>query len=139
MTKTLVLLAGMLALPALAGASEPTGQDAAAAAPQGTALKVAIDPVTGKLRRMTDAESAALDQAQTGSRSRSAVTVGALPFPTTEAEARATQRTVNGITGMKPLASTIGSVNASLGPNGEPLIDEDGHGIPGATRQEADK
>ncbi|MBB3835081.1 hypothetical protein FHR55_003321 [Xanthomonas arboricola] len=100
------MLSGLLCvacLPAVAGA-----QDVAASS------KVGIDPVTGKLRPLTDAESAALDQQaqQTGAASRRATTGPTLPQ--TEAAARATERRLpNGTVARKLPATQMSSLTAT--------------------------
>ncbi|WP_349811717.1 post-PEP-CTERM-1 domain-containing protein [Xanthomonas dyei] len=107
------MLSGVLCvacLPAAAGA-----QDAAASS------KVGIDPVTGKLRPLTDAESAALDQ-QAGSAARSAAT--RTTVPQTEAAARATERRLpNGTVARKLPATQMSSLTATRQADGRIVIE----------------
>ncbi|MEA9563633.1 MULTISPECIES: hypothetical protein [unclassified Xanthomonas] len=107
------MLSGVLCvacLPAVAGA-----QDVAASS------KVGIDPVTGKLRPLTDAESAALDQ-QAGSAARSGVT--RTTVPQTEAAARATERRLpNGTVVRKLPATQMSSLTATRQADGRIVIE----------------
>ncbi|MEA5123979.1 post-PEP-CTERM-1 domain-containing protein [Xanthomonas floridensis] len=107
------MLSGVLCvacLPALAGA-----QDVAASS------KVGIDPVTGKLRPLTDAESAALDQ-QAGAAARSAAT--RTTMPQTEAAARATERRLpNGTVARKLPATQMSSLTATRQADGRIVIE----------------
>lgn len=112
---SLLVLGGLFAAgTALAG--EPV-QSTTTAAPS---MKVGIDKATGKLRPLTAAESAALDAqapASANAARSSAKAVGQPAsakgierFPATEAEARATARTVNGITMEKPSREHLSSL-----------------------------
>ncbi|WP_115512539.1 MULTISPECIES: post-PEP-CTERM-1 domain-containing protein [Xanthomonas] len=107
------MLSGVLCvacLPAVAGA-----QDVAASS------KVGIDPVTGKLRPLTDAESAALDQ-QAGSAARSGAT--RTNVPQTEAAARATERRLpNGTVVRKLPATQMSSLTATRQADGRIVIE----------------
>ncbi|MCC8537102.1 post-PEP-CTERM-1 domain-containing protein [Xanthomonas codiaei] len=107
------MLSGVLCiacLPALAGA-----QDVAASS------KVGIDPATGKLRPLTDAESAALDR-QAGAAARSAATRTAIPQ--TEAAARATERRLpNGTVARKLPATQMSSLTATRQADGRIVIE----------------
>ncbi|APP77946.1 hypothetical protein BJD12_16665 [Xanthomonas vesicatoria ATCC 35937] len=107
------MLSGVLCvacLPAAAGA-----QDVAASS------KVGIDPVTGKLRPLTDAESAALDQ-QAGAAARSAAT--RTTVPQTEAAARATERRLpNGTVARKLPATQMSSLTATRQADGRIVIE----------------
>ncbi|QJD66644.1 hypothetical protein HG421_02155 [Xanthomonas campestris pv. badrii] len=107
------MLSGVLCvacLPALAGA-----QDVAAGS------KVGIDPVTGKLRPLTDAESAALEQ-QAGAAARSAAT--RTTMPQTEAAARATERRLpNGTVARKLPATQMSSLTATRQADGRIVIE----------------
>ena len=82
-----LLLPGLLLAGSALAADPATPQDAA---PQASSLKVAIDPVTGKRRSVTAAESSALDaqgrelakarvQAKSGNRSARATRPASLP------------------------------------------------------------
>ncbi|KTF38088.1 post-PEP-CTERM-1 domain-containing protein [Xanthomonas vesicatoria] len=106
------MLSGVLCvacLPAAAGAQDVAGS------------KVGIDPVTGKLRPLTDAESAALDQ-QAGAAARSAAT--RTTVPQTEAAARATERRLpNGTVARKLPATQMSSLTASRQADGRIVIE----------------
>lgn len=85
--------------------------------------KVGIDPATGKLRPLTAAESAALDQAATAapSSARSNALRGAIPQ--TDADARATERRMpNGTVARKVPASQMSSVVATRNADGSVSI-----------------
>ena len=137
------LLLGGLAFAGVALASDPTPRSA----PAGTSLKVAIDAKTGKLRPLTEEESAALDAqaAANGSNgvmarnARTATVAGTTSrarFPTTEAEALATARTVNGITAMKPMLESASAVTVVRNADGTLTFSENGEPV-GAHTQEA--
>lgn len=116
-----LLLSG-LAVCGLAVSAEPAApQDAA---PLSTSLKVGIDPITGKRRVLTVEESAALDtqaQKQTNMRAaRSAPRLGTpASLPATAEEAIANGRTANGITGFKPPASLVSSLQVTRDASGK--------------------
>ncbi|KAB7765483.1 post-PEP-CTERM-1 domain-containing protein [Xanthomonas maliensis] len=111
-------LSGLLCLaclPAVAAAQETT-----------TASKVGIDPVTGKLRPLTAAESAALDQqaaAPAGSAARSA---NRPALPQTEAAARASERRLpNGTVARKMPLSQMSSLTATRQADGGLVIEHE--------------
>ncbi|ENZ94378.1 hypothetical protein O1K_16311 [Xanthomonas fragariae LMG 25863] len=101
----------VLCLPALAAAQEVATSSS----------KVAIDPSTGKLRPLTDAESAALDQqATSAARSSGART----KVPQTEAAARATERRLpNGTVARKLPATQMSSLVATRQADGRIVIE----------------
>ena len=143
MKSTTLFLIGGLAFAGVALAGDPTPQSA----PTGTSLKVGIDAKTGKLRQLTEEESAALDAqaAANGSNgvmarnARTATVAGTTSrarFPTTEAEALATARTVNGITAMKPMLESASSVTVVRNADGTLTFSENGEPV-GAHTQEA--
>ncbi|MBB4130880.1 MULTISPECIES: hypothetical protein [unclassified Xanthomonas] len=108
------MLSGMLCiacLPAVAAA-----QDVAS-----SSSKVGIDPTTGKLRALTAAESAALDQqANTAARSSAARS----NIPQTEAAARATERRLpNGTVARKLPATQMSSLVATRQADGRIVIE----------------
>ena len=121
----LVLLGGLtLAGSVLAAdaAAQVTGMAA-------NASKVAIDPVTGKRRPITQAESRALDaQAanQLRTAQRSGKSKGGIRFPASQGESVANAKTVNGITGFKPTADMLSSITATIGADGKVVVSEDG-------------
>ncbi|PPU64656.1 hypothetical protein XpiCFBP4643_22030 [Xanthomonas pisi] len=101
----------VLCLPALAMAQEAATSSS----------KVGIDPATGKLRPLTDAESAALDQ-QAGAAARSAAT--RTTVPQTEAAARATERRLpNGTVARKLPATQMSSLTATRQADGRIVIE----------------
>jgi hypothetical protein len=132
-TKYLLLAAG-LAIAGTALAGDPIPQ-AAASAPS---VKVGIDKTTGKLRPLTDAESAALDAqaAQQGSDNNSlrAGTRTQLPsraqrlfrLPTTQKEALATETTYNGYSVIKPPAESLSEMTVQKNADGSLTILENG-------------
>ena len=132
-TKYLLLAAG-LAIAGTALAGDPIPQ-AAASAPS---VKVGIDKATGKLRPLTDAESAALDAqaAQQGSDNNSlrAGTRTQLPsraqrlfrLPTTQKEALATETTYNGYSVIKPPAESLSEMTVQKNADGSLTILENG-------------
>ena len=132
-TKYLLLAAG-LAIAGTALAGDPISQ-AAASAPS---VKVGIDKATGKLRPLTDAESAALDAqaAQQGSDNNSlrAGTRTQLPsraqrlfrLPTTQKEALATETTYNGYSVIKPPAESLSEMTVQKNADGSFTIRENG-------------
>ncbi|QWN30224.1 hypothetical protein DGM85_18780 [Xanthomonas phaseoli pv. phaseoli] len=101
------MLSGVLCLaclPAIAAAQEAATSSS----------KVGIDPTTGKLRPLTDAESAALDQqaAAAGSAARSSAARSSVPQ--TEAAARATERRLpNGTVARKLPATQMSALTAT--------------------------
>lgn len=108
------MLSGVLCvvwLPALAVAQEAATSSS----------KVGIDPVTGKLRPLTDAESAALDQ-QAASAARSSAARTAVPQ--TESAARATERRLpNGTVARKLPATQMSSLMATRQADGRIVIE----------------
>ena len=131
MKSTTLMLIGGIAFAGTALAGDPTPQHNST----GTSLKVGIDQKTGKLRQLTPEESAALDAqpAASGGNARSlrantltSGTSNRFAFPTTEAEAQATVRVVNGITVMKPLADSMSSMTVTRNPDGSLEIQENG-------------
>ncbi|MCC8553778.1 post-PEP-CTERM-1 domain-containing protein [Xanthomonas hortorum] len=102
----------VVCLPALAAAQEATTR---------IGVKAGIDPITGKLRPLTDAESAALDQqAASSARSSAARTT----VPQTEAAARATVRRLpNGTVVRKLPASRMMSLTATRQADGHLVIE----------------
>lgn len=132
MKSTTLLLIGGLAFAGVALAGDPAPQSA----PAGTSLKVGID-ANGNLRPLTAEESAALDaqaaanggngaMARNARTATVAGTASKARFPTTEAEALATARTVNGITAMKPMLESVGSVNVVRNADGTLTFSENG-------------
>ncbi|MCC4589014.1 hypothetical protein JWH11_20225 [Xanthomonas melonis] len=110
------MLSGMLCLaclPAIAGAQEVAASS-----------KVGIDPATGKLRALTDAESAALDQ-QAASAARSAAGRAArTAMPQSEAAAQATVRRLpNGTVARKLPATQMSSLTATRQADGRIVIE----------------
>ncbi|KQQ82856.1 hypothetical protein ASF73_18520 [Xanthomonas sp. Leaf131] len=108
------MLSGVLCvvcLPALAVAQETATSSS----------KVGIDPTTGKLRPLTDAESAALDQQATSAARSSAARTS---VPQTEAAARATERRLpNGAVARKLPASQMSSLTATRQADGRVVIE----------------
>lgn len=132
MKSTTLLLIGGLAFAGVALAGDPAPQSA----PAGTSLKVGID-ANGNLRPLTAEESAALDaqaaangsngvMARNARTATAAGTTSKARFPTTEAEALATARTANGITAMKPMLESVGSVNVVRNADGTLTFSENG-------------
>ncbi len=108
-------------------------------------MKVGIDKTTGKLRRLTSEESAALDSkaavASSNARGLRANSAAAransrFVFPTTAAEAKATIRVVNGITVMKPMADSMSEMTVTRNADGSLDIQENGE-TPVQAKQEA--
>jgi len=140
MKSTTLLLIGGLVFAGTAMAGDPTPQQTA-----GPSMKVGIDKTTGKLRPLTPTESAALDSkaAASGAKARTlranpaaARTNGHYVFPTTEAEAKATRRVVNGITVMKPMADSMSSITVTRHADGSLEFQENGE-TSTQTKQEA--
>ena len=135
MLVSLLLLGGVpLCGAALAAEPAPAPQPVVA---QGDALKVAIDPVTGKRRPLTQAESAALDmKARTSSkRSTLRTTASTAPrvyFPATQAESMANAQTGNGVTQIKPSLEDMSSITATVGADGKVKISENGQDMTAA-------
>ncbi|MFC7519377.1 post-PEP-CTERM-1 domain-containing protein [Xanthomonas populi] len=101
----------VVCLPALAVAQEATTSSS----------KVGIDPTTGKLRPLTAAESAALDQQATSASRRSDADTS---VPQTEAAARATERRLsNGTVARKLPASQMSSLMAARQADGRVVIE----------------
>lgn len=137
--KTLLLVGG-LALATQAMAGEPTPQQQGAS---DASMKVAIDPTTRKLRTVTAAESAALDamQAASAKRStgaaRSSARAKEFVFPETDAEMQATIRVVNGITVMKPPASSLSAITVIRNADGTLQFLENGEPMTGHAKEAA--
>ena len=99
----LVLLGGLT----LAGSASGRRRGRTGHRQAANASKVAIDPVTGKRRPITQAESRALDaQAadQLRTAQRSGKSKGGIRFPASQGESVANAKTVNGITGYQAAA-----------------------------------
>jgi hypothetical protein len=128
-----VLVSGLLAGAMLAGtatAAEPANTPLSPTATAG--IKVGIDPTTGRVRALTEEESAVLD-----------ATVVAQPFaksgtlssrrsrlPETEADALATARPLaNGATAMKASASSLSTVVATIDAHGTVNISHEGDAV----------
>ncbi|MGD6224594.1 hypothetical protein VWT78_03225 [Xanthomonas citri pv. citri] len=111
------MLSGVLCvacLPAIAAAQEAaTGSS-----------KVGIDPTTGKLRPLTDAESAALDQQAAAAASAARSSAARSSVPQTEAAARATERRLpSGTVARKLLATQMSSLTATRQADGRIVIE----------------
>ncbi|MFA1263364.1 post-PEP-CTERM-1 domain-containing protein [Xanthomonas campestris pv. olitorii] len=111
------MLSGVLCvacLPAIAAAQEAaTGSS-----------KVGIDPTTGKLRPLTDAESAALDQQAAAAASAARSSAARSSVPQTEAAARATERRLpNGTVARKLPATQMSSLTATRQADGRIVIE----------------
>lgn len=133
-----LLVSGLLVMGSALAADPATPQ---VAAPQTSSLKIAIDPVTGKRRPLTEAESAALDvqsrqlatakaQAKVGKRSASAMGLTALPLTIEESMANA--KTVDGITGFKPTEDMMSSMQVTRNADGTLTIQHSDVSNPGA-------
>ncbi|MCL1528606.1 post-PEP-CTERM-1 domain-containing protein [Xanthomonas nasturtii] len=109
------MLSGVLCvvcLPAIAAAQEAATSSS----------KVGIDPTTGKLRPLTDAESAALDQQAAASAARRGEARSSVPQ--TEAAARATERRLpNGTVVRKLPATQMSSLTATRQADGRIVIE----------------
>ncbi|MCL1529603.1 hypothetical protein A7D16_01125 [Xanthomonas nasturtii] len=109
------MLSGVLCvvcLPAIAAAQEAATSSS----------KVGIDPTTGKLRPLTDAESAALDQQAAASAARRGAARSSVPQ--TEAAARATERRLpNGTVVRKLPATQMSSLTATRQADGRIVIE----------------
>ena len=122
---TLLLVGGLaLAGPAIAG--EPAPQQAGNS---GAAMKMAIDPKTGKMRAPTAAESAALDaqlkSARGAAKARAKDGTGFnLPQSQEEAEAAMMQR--GGIVTIQPTADSMSALNVVRNADGSFSYFEDG-------------
>lgn len=124
-----LLLLGGLTLGGTALAADAAPQQAPVQDSAMSAMKVAIDPVTGKRRPITQAESRALDvQAANRLRTaqRSSKSKDGHRFPATQAESMANARTVNGITSFKPTLDMLSSVDATVDASGKVALSEDG-------------
>ncbi|AAM38356.1 hypothetical protein BI312_08755 [Xanthomonas citri pv. citri] len=111
------MLSGVLCvacLPAIAAAQEAaTGSS-----------KVGIDPTTGKLRPLTDAESAALDQQAAAAASAARSSAARSSVPQTEAAARATERRLpSGTVARKLPATQMSSLTATRQADGRIVIE----------------
>lgn len=85
----------------------------ASAQDSATSSKVGIDPVTGQLRPLTDAESAALDQATPATASSARSSAQRAAIPRTEAESMATTRTLaNGTVARKVPLTQMSTLTA---------------------------
>ncbi|PPV08923.1 hypothetical protein XbrCFBP1976_00490 [Xanthomonas bromi] len=111
------MLSGVLCLvclPAIAAAQETAASSS----------KVGIDPTTGKLRPLTDAESAALDQQATAATSAARSSAARTSVPQTEAAARATERRLpNGTMARKLPATQMSSLTATRQADGRIVIE----------------
>jgi hypothetical protein len=111
------MLSGVLCvvcLPAIAAAQETATSSS----------KVGIDPTTGKLRPLTDAESAALDQQAAASNSAARSSAARTSVPQTEAAARATERRLpNGTVARKLPAPQMSSLTATRQADGSIVIE----------------
>lgn len=128
LTPWLLVSGLMFAGPALA-ADPAAPQDAGAGS---SAMKIAIDPVTGKRRALTAAESSALDlkarepgkaRIQAKSSGRTARAAGPAPLPATIEESLAQARSAYGITGFKPTADMLSSTQATRNADGTLTIE----------------
>ncbi|KPL49824.1 hypothetical protein XAXN_05265 [Xanthomonas axonopodis] len=110
------MLSGVLCvacLPAIAAAQEAATNSS----------KVGIDPTTGKLRPLTDAESAALDQ-QAAAASAARSSAARTSVPQNEAAARATERRLpNGTVARKLPATQMSSLTATRQADGRIVIE----------------
>lgn len=133
-----LLVSGLLVMGS-ALAADPVAPQVVA--PQTSSLKIAIDPVTGKRRAMTEAESSALDvqsrqlataraQAKVGKRSASAM--GPTALPVTIEESLSNAKTVNGITGFKPTADMMSSIQVTRNADGTLTVQHSDGSDPGA-------
>ena len=121
-------LGGAAALLLVAGTAQATDPSPQAAGSAMGASKIGIDPVTGKRRALTSAESAALDaQAAKAARKGAAAKI---QFPTSTAESQAITRTINGITIEKPSADTLSSLTVTRNADGTLSFQENGESIP---------
>ncbi|MBV6803335.1 hypothetical protein P2C08_18665 [Xanthomonas perforans] len=111
------MLSGVLCvacLPAIAAAQEAATSSS----------KVGIDPATGKLRPLTDAESAALDQQAAAAASAARGSAARSSVPQTEAAARATERRLpNGTVARKLPATQMSSLTATRQADGRIVIE----------------
>ena len=134
-TKYLLLAAG-LAIAGNALAGDPAPQAIAT----GPALKVGIDKTTGKLRPLTAEESSALDAkaAQQGGdnislrANRGALSSRAqrlFSLPANQKQAEATERTINGVTVIKPTADTMSELTVQKNADGSLSFNENGEPI----------
>lgn len=128
-----LLLVGGLALAGTAIAGEPTPPQAGNS---GAAMKMAIDPRTGKMRAPTAAESAALDaQLKAG---RSAAKTRAkdgtgFNLPQTQEEAEAAMMERGGIVTIQPTADSMSALNVVINADGSLSYSE--HGAPVQIKQ----
>lgn len=110
------MLSGLLCLvclPAIAAAQETATSSS----------KVGIDPTTGKLRPLTDAESAALEQ-QAAAANSAARSAARTSVPQTEAAARTTERRLpNGTVARKLPATQMSSLTATRQADGSIVIE----------------
>ncbi|MBO9768204.1 MULTISPECIES: post-PEP-CTERM-1 domain-containing protein [Xanthomonas] len=111
------MLSGVLCLaclPAIAAAQEAATSSS----------KVGIDPTTGKLRPLTDAESAALDQQAAAAASAARSSAARSSVPQTEAAARATERRLpNGTVARKLPATQMSALTATRQADGRIVIE----------------
>ena len=130
MKSTTLLLIGGLAFAGVALAGDPAPQSTQSS----SASKIAIDPVTGQRRAITEEESAALDAqvAQTNARSRSIaqsiVSAGGLPIPATYEESIAGAVTKDGLTAYIAPLEAYSRVVITRAPDGKVTISEDDSG-----------
>ncbi|AUJ13750.1 hypothetical protein BVV20_18805 [Xanthomonas oryzae pv. oryzae] len=86
--------------------------------------EVGIDPTTGKLRPLTDAESAALDQQAAAANAAARGSAARTSVPQTEAAACATERRLpNGTVARKLPATQMGSLTATRQADGSSVIE----------------
>ncbi|USJ02755.1 hypothetical protein MUG10_06335 [Xanthomonas prunicola] len=111
------MLSGVLCvvcLPAIAAAQQTATSSS----------KVGIDPTTGKLRPLTEAESAALDQQAAASNSAARSSAARTSVPQTDAAARATERRLpNGTVARKLPATQMSSLTATRQADGSIVIE----------------
>lgn len=138
MNSKILLLVGGLVLAGSAMAGEPVPQQDGASS---SALKMAIDPKTRKLRPVTPAESAALDaqakadrrntRSSAKSSAKSSATTSAkngrgFYLPETQAEAEAGRMERGGIDTIQPLADTMSALQIVRNADGSLSYFEDG-------------
>ncbi|KOR45784.1 hypothetical protein ADT25_07635 [Xanthomonas oryzae] len=104
----------VLCLPAIAAAQETATNRS----------KVGIDPTTGKLRLLTDAESVALDQQAAAANAAARSSAARTSVSQTEAAARATERRLpNGTVARKLPATQMSSLTATRQADGSIVIE----------------
>lgn len=108
-----------------AQAQQPPSSDAPE--PQAPAIKVAIDPATGRIRNLTPEESAALSSIPAQKRSAAdAARYGSAPADNAAA-ALTVRKAANGSVSVRVPQSAMTQLNARVGADGRIVLSESGH------------